>query len=201
MNETVKFWLEDLYKKEIEEVKGTIENEHLCELGYDGKEPINPHTENIELMKEYIEVLEEHLCELGCDGKEPINPHTENIELMKEYIEELERKNSSRMSYNTIEEYLAEIDRVIFMRKKEETLIKKWLDKIGYKDKQPIGYYKDAYRNTMEIYSIGVYALIGGDVLIGEPVNVNLLKKMLTDEFGGEWKVEFFEIRGGFITI
>ena len=170
MNETVKFWLEDLYKKEIEEVKGTIENEHLCELGY--------------------------------DGKESINPHTENIELMKEYIEELERKNSSRMSYNTIEEYLAEIDRVIFMRKKEETLIKKWLDKIGYKDKQPIGYYKDAYRNTMEIYSIGVYALIVGDVLIGEPgVNVNLLKKMLTDEFGGEWKVEFFEIRGGFITI
>ena len=63
MNETVKIWLEELYKKEIEDAKGTIENEHIWELGYDGEEP-NPHTENIEVLKEYIEVLEEKLEEL-----------------------------------------------------------------------------------------------------------------------------------------
>lgn len=68
MNETVKIWLEKLgnpteekIKIEIEEVKGTISNEHLCELGYDGKEPSNPHTENIEVLMEYLDILEEML--------------------------------------------------------------------------------------------------------------------------------------------
>jgi hypothetical protein len=64
MNETVKIWLEELYKNEIEEAKGTISNEHLWELGYDGNEPVNPHTENIMALEEYIEVLEEKLKEL-----------------------------------------------------------------------------------------------------------------------------------------
>ena len=67
MNETVKIWLEELnnptkeeIKTEIEEVKGTISNERLWELGYDGQEP-NPHTENIMVLMEYLEVLEEML--------------------------------------------------------------------------------------------------------------------------------------------
>lgn len=64
MNETVRIWFEELYKKEIEEAKGTIENEHLWELGYDGNEPINPHTENIMVLEEYIFLLEEKLNEL-----------------------------------------------------------------------------------------------------------------------------------------
>ena len=70
MNETVKIWLDELgnptteeIKTEIEEVKGTISNEHLCELGYDGKEAWNPHTENIMVLMEYLEVLEEMLKE------------------------------------------------------------------------------------------------------------------------------------------
>lgn len=63
MNETVKMWLEELYTKEIEEIKGTISNEHLWELGYNGEEP-NPHTENIEVLKEYLDVLEEKLNEI-----------------------------------------------------------------------------------------------------------------------------------------
>lgn len=70
MNETVKIWIENLenptveeIKKEIEEVKGTIRNEHLWELGYDGEEPMNPHTENIMILNEYLEVLEEMLEE------------------------------------------------------------------------------------------------------------------------------------------
>ena len=63
MNETVKMWLEELYTKEIEEIRGTISNEHLWELGYDGDEP-NPHTETIEVLKEYLDVLESKLEEL-----------------------------------------------------------------------------------------------------------------------------------------
>lgn len=64
MNETIKIWLEKLYKNEIQEVRGTISNEHIWELGYNGQEPINPHTENIEVLKEYIKILEAKLEEL-----------------------------------------------------------------------------------------------------------------------------------------
>lgn len=81
-----------------------------------------------------------------------------------------------------------------FMKEKEENLLKKWLDKIGYKDKEPIGYYRDVCNNTMEIYSRRVGVLIGK-----AGINVDELKKMLSDEFYGEWKVKFVEIRGGFI--
>lgn len=63
MNETIKIWLENLYADAIEEAKGTIENERIWELGYDGDEP-NPHTENIEVLEEYIATLEEKLEEL-----------------------------------------------------------------------------------------------------------------------------------------
>lgn len=64
MNEMVKIWLEELYKKEIEDTKDTIKNEHMWELGYNGNEPFNPHTENIMVLEEYIEVLESKLEEL-----------------------------------------------------------------------------------------------------------------------------------------
>lgn len=64
MNETVRIWFEELYKKEIEEIEGTISNERLWELGYDGDEPVNPHTENIELLTEYLEALKERLAEI-----------------------------------------------------------------------------------------------------------------------------------------
>lgn len=63
MNDTVRFWLENLYKDEIEEVRGTIRSEQLWELGYSGEEP-NPHTENIKMLREYIEVLEEKINEV-----------------------------------------------------------------------------------------------------------------------------------------
>lgn len=68
MNETVKIWLEELgnptaeeIKAEIEEVRVAISNEHLWELGYDGEEPYNPHTDNIIALMEYLEVLEDML--------------------------------------------------------------------------------------------------------------------------------------------
>ena len=63
MDEMVKFWFQLLYEKEIENAKAYISSEHLWELGYDGEDP-NPHTENIERLKEYIEALKEKLEEL-----------------------------------------------------------------------------------------------------------------------------------------
>lgn len=58
MNEIIKEWLKQLYEQAIVDTKIDISNNHLWELGYDGEEP-NPHTEAIELLKEYIEVLKE----------------------------------------------------------------------------------------------------------------------------------------------
>ena len=76
-NETVQIWLDDLVERtgcdtvdqltreeilaEVEEVRGTISNERIWELGYDGEEPINPHTENIIVLVEYLEVLDDML--------------------------------------------------------------------------------------------------------------------------------------------
>lgn len=57
MNEVIKTWLEELYSTAIKEAKATIRNEHIWELGYSGEEP-NPHTENIQNLREYIETLE-----------------------------------------------------------------------------------------------------------------------------------------------
>ena len=65
MHEIVKNWLEKLYGNEIEDIKIAISNEHLWELGYDGEESCNPHTENIEVFQEYLEYLEEQLVELN----------------------------------------------------------------------------------------------------------------------------------------
>lgn len=63
MDEMIKEWLKQLYENEIEESKANIENEHLWELGYDGEEP-NPHTENIERLNEYVEILKKKINEL-----------------------------------------------------------------------------------------------------------------------------------------
>ena len=52
------------YEKEIIESRGTLSNEHIGELGYDGEEP-NPHTNNIaDIIQEYITALEEKIKEL-----------------------------------------------------------------------------------------------------------------------------------------
>lgn len=63
MSETVKIWLIRLYEKEINESKVAISNEHIWELGYNGKEP-NQHANNICDIQEYISVLEEKIREL-----------------------------------------------------------------------------------------------------------------------------------------
>lgn len=83
-----------------------------------------------------------------------------------------------------------------FMRNKEETLLKTWLENIGYKRKEPIGYYLSYYHRTMEIYTTRPGILIGR-----AGIHVEQLKKMLSDDFYGEWNVKFIEISGGFVNV
>lgn len=75
-----------------------------------------------------------------------------------------------------------------------ETVLKRWLEGIGYQD--PIGYYVSRWDNVVEIYSTRPGVLIGR-----AGVHVDALRKMLTEEFGGEWQVKFVEIRGGFVNV
>lgn len=81
---------------------------------------------------------------------------------------------------------------LVYMKNKEEAVIKKWLDHIGFNE--PVGYYRDAFHRVMEIYTTRPGILIGK-----AGVNVREFEKMLSEEFFGEWKVKFVEIRGGFV--
>lgn len=63
-DDIIKVWSEEcksriinMLDQEINEIPDTIKNEHLWELGYDGEDP-NPHTQNIENLKEYRKRLE-----------------------------------------------------------------------------------------------------------------------------------------------
>ena len=62
--------LEDLINGELKELNGTISNEHIWELGYEGDDP-NPHTDNIEKLFAYRDVLYEIVDEYGleCETK------------------------------------------------------------------------------------------------------------------------------------
>lgn len=59
MNEMIKFWLTDLYEREIEEIKGTISNNRLCIWGATNEEEERMFIQNEMNMREYLEVLEE----------------------------------------------------------------------------------------------------------------------------------------------
>lgn len=59
MNEMIKFWLTDLYEREIDDIKGTISNNHLCILGAENEEDERMFIQNEMDMIEYLEVLEE----------------------------------------------------------------------------------------------------------------------------------------------
>lgn len=56
--ERLVIWWNAMIEKEIEEVRGAISNEHIAELGYERDAP-NPHSENIAVMRSYINMLEE----------------------------------------------------------------------------------------------------------------------------------------------
>lgn len=67
MHDLIKFWLANLYRNEINEVKKSINNEHIWELGDVDSELSNKHTENIKVLEEYIHILEEKYNELDID--------------------------------------------------------------------------------------------------------------------------------------
>ena len=81
-----------------------------------------------------------------------------------------------------------------FMKNKEESVIKKWLNEIGYTE--PVGYYRNVCTREMEIYAKRVGCLIGK-----AGINVKQFEKMLNEEVGGDWKVKFIEVRGGFVNV
>lgn len=64
MDEAIRQWLFDMYTKEVDEAKGTILNERVWELGYNGEVP-NPHTENIARLNAYIGILEDKIKEVS----------------------------------------------------------------------------------------------------------------------------------------
>lgn len=81
-----------------------------------------------------------------------------------------------------------------YVKNLEETVIKKWLDEIGYTD--PVGYYRDSLNKEMTIYTTRPGILIGK-----AGVTVHKFEKMLSDEFRGDWHVKFVEVRGGFVNV
>lgn len=81
-----------------------------------------------------------------------------------------------------------------FMKEKEEFVIKRWLSTMNYT--RPVGYYMDRYNKTMEIFTTTPGILIGK-----AGVNIDEFKRMLSEEFHGEWKVKLIEVRGGFVNI
>ena len=76
----------------------------------------------------------------------------------------------------------------------EECILKGWLDRIGYDD--PIGYYRNSWDSTMEIYARKIGSLIGK-----AGVHVQELEEILFKRYGVRYKVKFIEIRGGFINV
>lgn len=63
MDETIKLWLIDMYNREIEETQSSISNEHIMELGSTDSAQ-QSHTQNIETMQAYLEVLKQKIAEL-----------------------------------------------------------------------------------------------------------------------------------------
>ena len=62
--------LEKLFAAELQDTLGSIENEKLWELGYDGEEP-NPHTQNLANLRAYhrwlAATVESTRVVLSCD--------------------------------------------------------------------------------------------------------------------------------------
>ena len=78
--------------------------------------------------------------------------------------------------------------------KRQENILNEWLGMMDYVE--PVGYYLDTYRNVMVIYATRIGVLIGKG-----GSNVEVLKKMLLEEYGRGFEVTFVEIRGGFVNV
>lgn len=57
MNETVKFWLENLINKEIDDVLTNIEIRKIWFLGSNNKEALQEQLEDLSLNNEYLTAL------------------------------------------------------------------------------------------------------------------------------------------------
>ena len=58
-NEMINTWWNKMIDEEIDQIKGTISNERLCEKGYpETSEEPNPHTYNLVTLTEYLNILE-----------------------------------------------------------------------------------------------------------------------------------------------
>lgn len=97
---------------------------------------------------------------------------------------------------NELEWMLFREEAHLFNKQREEGVLKQWLRDIGYEYREPIGYYRDITEKTVTIYCHRPGILIGK-----AGINVDKLQILLSNEFRGEWKVKFVEIRGGFVSI
>jgi hypothetical protein len=81
-------------------------------------------------------------------------------------------------------------------RQQKEKVIETWLNEIGYKYNDPVGYDFNLGDKMVHIYTTKPGGLIGKG-----GVNVEKFKRILSEEFGGEWTINFTEIRGGFVNV
>ena len=84
-----------------------------------------------------------------------------------------------------------------YIMSRKEAILKEWLTTItGGNYKITIGYNFDLSHKHLKIYSDHPGMLIGK-----AGSYIDILKKILTREFHGEWTVEMIEVYDGFITI
>lgn len=57
MNEMIKFWLIELYEREIKEALGSVSNERIWLMGTDVWEEEKMHLDNMANLNEYITTL------------------------------------------------------------------------------------------------------------------------------------------------
>ena len=78
-------------------------------------------------------------------------------------------------------------------KERDDSIVREWLNKIGYHE--IVGYYLSS-DHVAKIYTKHPGILIGR---AGR--NVADFEEMLSSEFGGVWKTEFVEVRGGFVNV
>lgn len=78
------------------------------------------------------------------------------------------------------------------LRKTEKKVLRTWLTELNYLE--PVGFFFNYGKKQLTLYATRPGLLIGR-----AGVNIDKLKKALTDEFVGEWTIHFEEIRGGFV--
>lgn len=81
-----------------------------------------------------------------------------------------------------------------YIHNKNKDLIERWCEKCGVTS--PVGYYNDLGNGVMTIYTEHPGWLIGM-----QGVKLDAFVKELEQEFNRVYKVEFVEVRGGFVNL